>query len=205
MRVKCLSPLPVRAFSAVFPDARRASRPATQIVKPRPSHTASAYQVHILHVWRVKKERALHTDLIADAPDCERSPGPASPRAYHHALEDLRAGPIRLSNPDSDLNGIAGREGVYILILFELYKLMGFHCSSILESQGIGNRVETLYRHPPTRFKISSNLSGGVRVTIARIEVVAQSPKLDTIQKLASTMGYPVQALMMDGWADYTE
>lgn len=178
MRVKCLSLLPVRSFSAVFPDARRASRPATQIVEPRPSHTAPAHQIHILHVWRVKKERALHTDLIADAPDCERSPGPASPRAYDHALEDLRTGPIRLSNPDSYLNGIAGREGVYILILFELYELMGFHCSSILESQGMGNRVGTLYRHPPTRFKISSDLSSPDYVIVASAVVSIVAPRV---------------------------
>ena len=50
-----------------------------------------------------------------------------------------------------------------------------------------------------------ADLSSVGRVTIARIEAAAQSPKLDTIQKLASAMGYPIQALMMDGWADYTE
>ena len=50
-----------------------------------------------------------------------------------------------------------------------------------------------------------ADLSGVGRVTIARIEAAAQSPKLDTIQKLATAMGYPVQALMMDDWADHME
>ena len=48
-----------------------------------------------------------------------------------------------------------------------------------------------------------SDLSGVGRVTITRIEGAAQSPKLDTIQKLATGMGYPVQALLMDDWADF--
>ena len=50
-----------------------------------------------------------------------------------------------------------------------------------------------------------ADLSGVGRVTIARIEAASQSPKLDTIQKLATAMGYPVQALMMDDWADHME
>ena len=49
-----------------------------------------------------------------------------------------------------------------------------------------------------------ADLSGIGRVTIARIEAAAQSPRLDTIQKLAAAMGYPVQALMMDDWAEFT-
>ena len=48
-----------------------------------------------------------------------------------------------------------------------------------------------------------ADLSGVGRVTIARLEGAGQSPKLDTIQKLAAGMGYPVQALLMDDWADF--
>ena len=48
-----------------------------------------------------------------------------------------------------------------------------------------------------------SELSGFGRVTIARIEAASQSPRLETIHKLAAAMGYPIQALMMDDWAEY--
>ena len=48
-----------------------------------------------------------------------------------------------------------------------------------------------------------SELSGVGRVTIARIEAASQSPRLETIHKLAAAMGYPIQALMMDDWAEY--
>ena len=43
-----------------------------------------------------------------------------------------------------------------------------------------------------------SELSGVSRVTIARIEAASQSPRLETAQRLAAAMGYPIQALMMD-------
>lgn len=42
--------------------------------------------------------------------------------------------------------------------------------------------------------------SGVGRVTIARIESATQSPKLETVQRLATAMGYPIQALLMDDW-----
>ena len=47
-----------------------------------------------------------------------------------------------------------------------------------------------------------AELSGVGRVTIARIESATQSPRLETIQRLAAAMGYPVQALMMDDWSE---
>lgn len=66
-------------------------------------------------------------------------------------------------------------------------------------------RLRRLRREADLSQQKLADLSGVGRVTIARIEAAAQSPKLDTIQKLSSAMGYPVQALMMDDWADYTE
>lgn len=66
-------------------------------------------------------------------------------------------------------------------------------------------RLRRLRRDADLSQQKLADLSGVGRVTIARIEAATQSPKLDTIQKLASAMGYPVQALMMDDWADYTE
>lgn len=66
-------------------------------------------------------------------------------------------------------------------------------------------RLRRLRRDADLSQQKLADLSGVGRVTIARIEAAAQSPKLDTIQKLASAMGYPVQALMMDDWSDYTE
>ena len=44
--------------------------------------------------------------------------------------------------------------------------------------------------------------SGVGRVTIVRIEAASQSPKLETVQRLATAMGYPIQALLMDDWED---
>ena len=49
-----------------------------------------------------------------------------------------------------------------------------------------------------------AELSGVGRVTIARIEAAAQSPRLETIQRLAAAMGYPIQALMMDDWKEFS-
>ena len=66
-------------------------------------------------------------------------------------------------------------------------------------------RLRRLRREADLSQQKLADLSGVSRVTIARIEAASQSPKLDTIQKLASAMGYPVQALMMDDWADYME
>ena len=66
-------------------------------------------------------------------------------------------------------------------------------------------RLRRLRREADLSQQKLADLSGVSRVTIARIEAASQSPKLDTIQKLASAMGYPVQALMMDDWADYTK
>ncbi len=66
-------------------------------------------------------------------------------------------------------------------------------------------------RHPwiaerrALRVPILVGMSGEGRVTIARIEGAAQYPKLDTIQKLAAGIGYPVQALLMDDWADFCQ
>lgn len=64
-------------------------------------------------------------------------------------------------------------------------------------------RLRRLRREADLSQQKLADLSGVGRVTIARIEAAAQSPKLDTIQRLASAMGYPVQALMMDDWANY--
>ena len=66
-------------------------------------------------------------------------------------------------------------------------------------------RLRRLRRDADLSQQKLADLSGVGRVTIARIEAAAQSPKLDTIQKLASAMGYPIQALMMDDWADYIQ
>ena len=50
-----------------------------------------------------------------------------------------------------------------------------------------------------------ADMSGVGRATIARIEAAGQSPRLATMRKLAVAMGVPVQALMMDDWAEYGE
>ena len=64
-------------------------------------------------------------------------------------------------------------------------------------------RLRRLRREVDMSHQRLADLSGVGRVTIARIEGAAQSPKLDTIQKLATGMGHPVQALLMDDWADF--
>lgn len=125
--------LSASAFSSIFPDAGCASRPAAQVVEARSSHAASAYKIDELYVGRVQQERALYADLVADAANRERSARAASPGAYDHALEHLRAGTVRLGDSNAYANGVAGRESVYILILLELDKLMGFHSSHILK------------------------------------------------------------------------
>ena len=59
-------------------------------------------------------------------------------------------------------------------------------------------RLRRLRREAGLSQQSLADLSGVGRVTIARLELAAQSPKLDTIQKLADGMGYPVQALLLD-------
>lgn len=47
-----------------------------------------------------------------------------------------------------------------------------------------------------------AELSGVGRVTIARLESASQSPRLETIQKLSTAMGFPIQALLIDDWRE---
>ena len=63
-------------------------------------------------------------------------------------------------------------------------------------------RLRNLRRESGLSQQKLSDQSGVGRVTIARIEASAQSPRLETIQRLAAAMGYPVQALMMDDWEE---
>ena len=64
-------------------------------------------------------------------------------------------------------------------------------------------RLRGLRRESDLSQQRLAELSGVGRVTIARIEAAAQSPRLETIQRLAAAMGYPVQALMMDDWREF--
>lgn len=68
-----------------------------------------------------------------------------------------------------------------------------------------GERLRRLRREADLSQQRLADLSGVGRVTIARIEGASQSPKLDTIQKLATGMGYSVQALLMDDWAEFAD
>ncbi len=61
-------------------------------------------------------------------------------------------------------------------------------------------RLRNLRRESDISQQKLADLSGVGRVTIARIEAAAQSPRLETVQRLAAAMGYPIQALMMDEW-----
>ena len=45
-----------------------------------------------------------------------------------------------------------------------------------------------------------ADLSGVGRVTITRLEAASQSPRLETIQRLSTAMGFPIQALLMEDW-----
>ena len=67
------------------------------------------------------------------------------------------------------------------------------------------DRLRRLRRELDLSQQKLADLSGVGRVSIARIEAAQQSPKLDTIQKLAAAMGYPVQALLMDDWREFSE
>ena len=40
------------------------------------------------------------------------------------------------------------------------------------------------------------------KATVARLETAAQSPRLDTIRRLAAALGCPVHALLMDEYDD---
>ena len=42
-------------------------------------------------------------------------------------------------------------------------------------------------------------------MSINRIEASARSPRSDTLQRLAAAMGYPVQALLMDDWREFSD
>jgi len=75
----------------------------------------------------VQHEGTFYANLVADAPDREGSTWSASSRPYHHALEHLRPGAVRLSYANSYLNRITGGEVVDILVLLELDQLMSFH------------------------------------------------------------------------------
>ena len=63
-------------------------------------------------------------------------------------------------------------------------------------------RLRNLRRESDLSQQKLAELSGVGRVTIARIEAASQSPRLETIQRLAAAMVYPVQALMMDNWKE---
>ena len=66
------------------------------------------------------------------------------------------------------------------------------------------HRLRNLRRESDLSQQKLAELSGVGRVTIARIEAASQSPRLETIQRLAAAMGYPIQALMMDDWKDFS-
>ena len=68
--------------------------------------------------------------------------------------------------------------------------------------RNFARRLRKLRRESDLSQQNLADLSGVGRVTIARIEASAQSPRLETIQRLAAAMGYPVQALMMDDWEE---
>ena len=63
-------------------------------------------------------------------------------------------------------------------------------------------RLSSLRRRSGLSQRELAELSGVGRVTIARIEVASQSPRLETVQRLATAMGYPIQALMIDDWEE---
>jgi DNA-binding XRE family transcriptional regulator len=65
------------------------------------------------------------------------------------------------------------------------------------------HRLRNLRRESDLSQQKLAELSGVGRVTIARIEAASQSPRLETIQRLAAAMGYPIQALMMDDWKEF--
>ena len=68
--------------------------------------------------------------------------------------------------------------------------------------RAFARRLRNLRRESDLSQQKLAELSGVGRVTIARIEAASQSPKLETIQRLAAAMVYPVQALMMDNWKE---
>ena len=63
---------------------------------------------------------------------------------------------------------------------------------------------ELRYRTGLTQRELAER-SGVGRVTIARSESATQSPKLETVQRLATAMGYPIQALLMDDWEELSD
>ena len=77
-----------------------------------------------------------------------------------------------------------------------------------ITSQGqrkFARRLRRLRRESDLSQQKLADLSGVGRVTIARLEAAAQSPRLETIQRLAVAMEYPIQALMMDDWAEFDQ
>ena len=79
------------------------------------------------------------------------------------------------------------------------------HVDSIaLEGQRkFGERLSELRHRSGLSQRELAELSGVGRVTIARIEAASQSPRLETAQRLAAAMDYPIQALMMDDWEEW--
>ena len=61
-----------------------------------------------------------------------------------------------------------------------------------------GERLSGLRRRSGLSQRKLAELSGVGRVTIARLESASQSPRLETIQRLATAMGRPIQGLVMD-------
>ena len=68
----------------------------------------------------------------------------------------------------------------------------------------LARRLRNLRRESNLSRQKLAELSGVGRATIARIEAASQSPRLETIQRLAAAMGYPIQALMMDDWKEFS-
>ena len=77
--------------------------------------------------------------------------------------------------------------------------------SALRGQRRFAERLRGLRRDAGLSQQQLAGLSGVGMATIARIEAAGQSPRLATMRKLAVAMGVPVQALMMDDWAEYGE
>ena len=122
-----------------------------------------------------------------------------------HGLSDVDS--IEFDNPYEIL--IRTRHGEVAEIPWDFARHAGDHDyrkhvdRTASESQRrFAERLSSLRRRSGLSQRQLAELSGVGRVTIARIEAASQSPRLETAQRLATAMGYPIQALMMDDWKE---
>src|SRR4029453_17578996 len=92
--------------------------PLPQIVELRPPDVTGLHDLDALDPRRVDRERPLDPDAVRNAAQGEGGAQAFPALPDHHALEDLHALLLALDDLDVHAHGVAGREGVAVLLQY---------------------------------------------------------------------------------------